>query len=366
MSIHNFRNTMKPAFGKAFVVVQFCGLKHEERLMSKFKKIDKHYQLSDSTVNVYGFRLLTEGYLIDEYKKNPIGYYMHLRDNGVVVRWEDLKIEGDKVLGKPVVNLSNPRGQQTVDEIENGFLNGASVGHIVVLEWSDAPELKLPGQTGPTITKWYNRECSLVDVPGNHSSLTSLYDLDGNPINLSDLTPKKINMKQIFFTPAMLAALNLKDDADASTVTNCFNDLVAKAAKVDQLQTQLQSLQSAKQKAEDDLTELKNKSVKETVKSLVAAALAEKKITKELGDKLEVDYATNPDGLKNLLGAMPKYQSITDQIENKNADQKAVSDLIAKSWDELFATGQTEVLKTKDLAAFKAKYKETFGKDYQG
>ena len=67
-----------------------------------------------------------------EFAKNPIGFYMHERDNGVLVRWEDLRIEGDKVLGKPCINLSNTRGQQTIDEIGTGFLNAASFGQFVV------------------------------------------------------------------------------------------------------------------------------------------------------------------------------------------------------------------------------------------
>src|SRR5437762_1815164 len=104
-------------------------------MATKTKKIDKEFLITDSTVNCYGFRLMTSGYLIDEFKRNPIGYYMHARTDGVVVRWEDLRIDGDKVYGKPVINLSNKRGQQTVEEIENSFLNGASVGHIVALEW---------------------------------------------------------------------------------------------------------------------------------------------------------------------------------------------------------------------------------------
>jgi len=97
--------------------------------MSKFKKIDKEYKLTDSTVNSYGFRLLTSGYLMSEYQKNPIGYYMHKdRDNGVLVKWEDLRKEGDYVWGKPCINLSHERGQRTVDEIESGFLNARIPG----------------------------------------------------------------------------------------------------------------------------------------------------------------------------------------------------------------------------------------------
>jgi hypothetical protein len=202
-------------------------------MADKSKKIDKEFQLSDSSVNCYGFRLLTSGYLIDEYKSNPIGYYMHDRDSGVVVRWEDLKVDGDKVLGKPVINMSNPRGQQTVDEIENKFLNGASVGHIVVLEWSDDPKMKLPGQIGPTATKWFNRETSVVDVPGNFGSL-ALFDKDGNPINLADFKNQSqsiITMKQIFLTAEQITKLNLKADPTQADVDTAIDNLRAEVQK---------------------------------------------------------------------------------------------------------------------------------------
>jgi hypothetical protein len=96
-------------------------------------------------------------------------------------------VNGDVITGKPVINLMNGRGEQTWSEVENGFLNAASVGHIVVLEYSMERELMLPGQTGPTITKWYNKECSLVDIPGNCNALTKLYDAQENELNLMDM-----------------------------------------------------------------------------------------------------------------------------------------------------------------------------------
>ena len=116
----------------------------------KFKKIDKEFCITDNSVNVYGYRCLTEGLLLDEVKKNPIGFLMHNREKGVVVRWEDFKTIEDKVFAKPVVNLSHPDGQSVADQIEGGFLNAASVGKIVVLEASSSEELKLQDQTGPT------------------------------------------------------------------------------------------------------------------------------------------------------------------------------------------------------------------------
>lgn len=155
------------------------------------QKVEKEFILSDSTLNCYGFRLLTSGYMMDEFKKNPIGYYMHQREKGVAVRWDELTIKGDKVTAKPVINLSTARGQQIVDEVNNGFLNAASMGHIIVLDSSDDPSLMLPGQTGPTITKWYNKECSLVDIPGNSNSLT-LHDKHGEVINLQNFKVHKL------------------------------------------------------------------------------------------------------------------------------------------------------------------------------
>lgn len=298
----------------------------------KFKKIDREFLLSDSTVNTYGFRLLTKGYLIDEYKKNPIGYLMHKREGGVIVKWEDLRVDGDKVYGKPVINMTNKDAEQTVSEIENGFLNAASVGHLVVLEHSDDPSLKIEGQSGPTVTKWYNRECSLVDIPGNLNAL-ALYDENDNPINLADFTKTKIQkpMKQTF-TAEQLSAMNLKADADDVTIATAFKDLVAKAAKADSLQTEINGLHA--------------QASKDKVDGLLSAALGAKKITKELSEKLKVDYATNPDGLKNLVDAMPVYQSVADKTKEKTEGKDArIAELKAKSFDDLMASGESVELK---------------------
>ena len=42
----------------------------------------KRIILSDSSLNRYGFRVLTSGMLIEAFKKNPVMLYMHFRDEG--------------------------------------------------------------------------------------------------------------------------------------------------------------------------------------------------------------------------------------------------------------------------------------------
>lgn len=349
---------LETPFGKAFSEKHFYTTIHRKARM-KTKKIDKEFLITDSSVNCYGFRLLTQGYLKSEFEKNPIGYYMHDREEGVVVRWEDLRIDGDSVFGKPVINLSNERGQQTVDEIENSFLNGASVGHIVAMEWSEDPLLMLPGQTGPTITKWYHRECSLVDVPGNMNAL-ALYDIEGNILNLADFKTKiSLQMKQVILTAAQLSKLNLKAEPEAAEVETTINDLVAKAAKVDDLQAKLDTATTAKTDAETKLADLQKKTTEKEVADLIAAAKTEKKITVEAGNALAADYKENPAGLKALLATM---QPIVPIVKNlKEGD----TELEKMSWADLDKAGKLEDLKAKDETAFYDKYKTQFNKKHK-
>lgn len=338
--------------------------------MDKFKKIDKEFQLTDSSVNSYGFRLLTSGYLMAEFAKNPIGYYMHgketdhPRSEGVLVKWDDLRQEDDKVFGKPVINLSHPRGQRTVDEVESGFLNAASLGHFVVLEMDKNPSNFLPGQVAPTVTKWYNRECSLVDIPGNFNALT-LYDADGDEINLADFTKeKKSTMEKIFLTAEQLSKINLKADAKSTEFEKALEDLVANAAKVPGLETSLAAANTAKETAETELVTLKKVSTEKEIDVILGSALADGKVTVELSTVLKDQYATNPTGLKDLVAKMPVYKSVTGTIQAAEQNSE-LTDLVAKDYDVLDKEGKLPRLRELSAEQFQVKYKAKFGKEYK-
>jgi hypothetical protein len=330
----------------------------------KTKKIEKEFVLSDSSVNVYGFRLLTEGYMIDEYKRNPIGYHMHDRNSGVVVKWEELRVDGDAVKGKPVINMSNARGQQTVEEIENGFLNAASVGHIVAIEISEDPKLMQPGQTGPTITKWYNRECSLCDIPGNMNAL-ALYDKDGNEIKLTDFKIQKLNMEKIFLTAEQLTKIGLKADAKQTDVDTTIDALLAKGATVDDLTAQLTTANTAKKTAEDALTALTATTAKDKVKAIGDKAVADKKMTVELRAKFDKKFENDAEGYQDLVDSMKPFTSVVEQLNADTipTDNAELNKLLAQSGDELFGNGGFAKLKAINLAAYNKKYKEWTGEE---
>ena len=328
-------------------------------MTDKFKKIDRQYVLSDSSVNEYGFRLLTAGYQLDTFQRNPIGYYMHRREDGIVLKWEDLCIDGDQVKGTPVINLSNGRGEQTCDEAENGFLNAASVGHIVVLEYSTDPEQMLPGQTGPTITKWYNKECSLVDIPGNGNALTRLYDAQENEINLVDLNtrPNKINVMPGNAMKELCTVLQLADDADEKTFVATVQDLAMKAGN-SELENKV--LRNEKYQLQQQLNDLNMARNQFEITALLDRALEDKKVTAELRDRLATDYATNPEGLKSLIAAMPAYRSIAAHLKGKQQDNTEAQ----WDWDD-FEKNDPTGRKLKELRANDAgKYKELFDKKF--
>ena len=327
-------------------------------MTEKFKKIEKQYVLSDSSVNEYGFRLLTSGYQLDAFQKNPIGYYMHRREEGIVLKWEDLHITDDAVWGTPVINLSNGRGGQTYDEAENGFLNAASVGHIVVLEYSTDKDMMLPGQTGPTITKWYNKECSLVDIPGNCNALTCLYDAQENEINLADLATKPVLLSLPKNTLKELCdLLQLPGDTDDKTVLPAVQHLAAKAASLELENTMLRS---DKYELQLQIDEQHTARRHYEISALLDRALEDRKITPELRDKLANDYATNTDGLKGLLGAMPAYRSIAEQLGSKQQPATEAT----WQWDD-YEKNDAAGKKLKELKANDpVRYKELFDKKF--
>lgn len=306
-------------------------------MSEKFKKIDKEFCITDNSVNVYKYRCLTDGLQLDEVKKNPIGYHMHNREKGVVVRWEDFRQDGDKVFAKPVINLSHPEGQSIADQVESGFLNAASVGKIVVLEASNDPKLKLQGQTKPTVTKWFPREISLVDIPGNYNALANLYDKDDNELNLSDLEIFTNMSKNAIDAAKILAALNLSDDAAENEALEAIQNLIDKADKADEYKDLLDV-------KENELKDLKAESIKKDVKSILEKGQADKKLTNELSAKLEKDYAGNPSGLQDLVDTLPAQVSVNAEIQDGD---KELAKFEGKSWDDLYSSDELETVRTK-------------------
>lgn len=328
--------TLSVFFCGWFLISELCINKSTKMA---YKKIDKEFCLTDDSVNVYGYRLITSGLQIDRFKP-AIGFLMHDRDKGVAVRWEDFRTEVGKLFAKPVVNES--LFPDLAKQIEDGFYAAASVGHIVALETSDDPADRLEGQTSVTVKKWFPRECSIVDIPGNYNALAQLYDEgDGVLHDLSDnykpdgTVPPIIqnNMDKNVITVADLKLPNLSADATAEQINAAIADLSAKAERSTSL--------------EKELNDLKAAHTKERVAAIVKAGMEVRKLTKELADKLEKDYAANPEGLQALVDSLPAQTMLAAQMTDGVPEKYQ-----GKTFNDLYLSGDWEEVKTKypDLA----------------
>ncbi|MFK7058908.1 HK97 family phage prohead protease [Flavobacterium oreochromis] len=121
--------------------------------------MDKYtFLVSDESINCYGGKVLTSGISTTQFEKNPIMLYMHERPN-VIGRWENLKIENDKLYADAVFDIADPKANEIAGKVERGFLKSASVG------------LSIIEKEGDTITKSELLEISIVDVGGNSNAL---------------------------------------------------------------------------------------------------------------------------------------------------------------------------------------------------
>ena len=297
------------------------------------KKLNVEYCISDDSVNCYGYRLLTGGFRADLYKPR-VGFLMHDRSKGVALRWEDLRTAQGCLYATPVVN--DVRFPNLAKEIEEGFYSGASVGGIVALKWSDDEKDKLEGQTGPTVTEWYCREVSIVDVPGNYNALAKLYDATGNVLmDLSaqlvhepDLT-KKQDMDELNLTADELQLMDLSATSTREEVMARLRDLVDRAKKYDDLKAEYDALQAGRNK--------------EKVDDIIAKALADKKMYPAMAEHLKKHYADMPEALQELVDTMPVQTVVVDTIDEGDVP----AEYKGKSFRELYLSGDLVTIAEK-------------------
>lgn len=299
-------------------------------------RINREFCLTDESVNCYGYRLLTSGLEIDRYRP-PVGFLMHERERGVAVMWTDFRLEGDRLYATPVVN--DTLFPTLAKQIEEGFINAASVGHIVVLEQSDDPTLKYPGQDGPTVTRWFPREVSLVDIPGNYNALGRLYDENDNVIH--DLAARQANPKP-----------------DIMDLTDIFPDL--KASDEATLRTYLADLKDRADKAQalqDEISALRAETARAAARDLASKAVEAHKITRPVADRLLADYEGRPEALADLLDLFPARKAAPQPEPQPGGDLAA-----NLTWDELDHRGLLPRLKAENPDLFAAKFAQRFGR----
>lgn len=322
----------------------------------------KSFVLSDESINSYGFRILTDGINLENFRKNPIMLWNHTRgysdQENVILpigKWENIRVQDKKLIADAVFDTDDDFAGKIAKKVEKGFINMTSVG-IRIEEESSTAEHVLPGQTRKTITRCSLREASIVDI-GSNANAVVLFDQDDKImelgadgkcavglINNSNQNNKKMELKTIAL------GLGLSENATEDEVT----------AKIRLLQDNAkEEAHSAKEKElTDRIAELENEKKEashKAVVNLVEAAVKEKKITADkkahfeaLGDKMGLE------SLQDTLSCINAGIKPTDIIGGKTsgACEKKYSEMSEKELSEL---------REKDQNAYEELYEKEFG-----
>lgn len=323
----------------------------------------KTFILHDETVNTYGFRMLTSGANLEEFRKNPVMLLNHNDWNLPIGRWENIRIEGSKILADAVFDENDPRAVEVQQKVDTDFIRMASIG-AWTQERSDAYDLMLPGQTSSTVTRWTVREASIVTIGANHNAL-ALYDSKGNLVNMGDFLKRSEPTATMEYTELedtlnnnkdmgkLTTVLNLSDAASEADIVTKVNEIISNA---DRLEKENRTLKDAidAQKAEQ-----KKKEQQEAV-ALVDAAVKDGRIDAKGKETYLALFDRDFTSAKAALDAVPVRQSVTAMI-NKGQQRVDMGDWKNKSWDEIDRAGKLTQLKDNHPDVYAEKFEERFG-----
>jgi len=315
----------------------------------------KTFVLSDESVNTYGFRLLLSGADIEQFRRNPVMYLNHNDWDTPIGRWENIRIEDGKLMADPVFDLEDEEGKKIAGKVDRGFLRMASVG-LRAIERSEEPELMLPGQKYPTVTKWQLREASIVGIGANHNAIR-LYDendkllSDDEILKLFDKT-KPVNferkMKKETFT-----LLSLADNVSDEQLHDVIRLIVEENT---QLKSEKKTLSDKLQKIEDAAKAEKSTEAVRLTDKAIKEGYYDAKMRETILGMFDKDF----DAAKAMIEGLPKRTTLKDAISE--TDKSELEKLMAMSWSELDRANKLASLKDKYPDAYKEKFDEEFKK----
>lgn len=225
-------------------------------------------------------------------------------------------------MGDFVFDEKDVFAKQISQKVEDGFIRMASAG-LDPLEWSDAIELKLPGQTRLTLTKSRLFEVSVVDI-GSDDGALALWK-DGKLVTLSAGGDNKEipifnNNEKTEDMKAIALKLGLPETASEQDILNKISVCLS-------LQTENLTLKS-------ELEQIKLSAITDAVKEAVDA----KKITADKKEHfINLGKAVGIEQLRETLSLIPSAVKPTDVLNLSRGNVPGVTTTDAKTLRELQA-----------------------------
>lgn len=326
------------------------------------------FTVHDDSVNTYGFRMLTEGANLEEFRKNPVVLYNHNDWEAPIGRADNIYKENGKLVAEIVFDEEDPKAAEIAGKVERGFLRMTSVGAWPPEEATDDELMKLEGQTGPTITRWTLREISICPIGANHNAL-AMYDRNtGKRIDLSDknavirLTDGIYNKPKTITSMSVLTQmLKLSDSASEQAIAEEVRKLIAlrddNQATISTLKTKNEELNK---ELEADKKE-KNKEQESRAIALVDEAVKDGRISASGKDAWLQDFKTNFEQANVRLSSIAPRQRITPQI-HIDCGKADVVELRDMTFQDILKADRLKELKA-DKELYAQKFREAYGHD---
>lgn len=326
------------------------------------------FTVHDDSVNTYGFRMLTEGANLEEFRKNPVVLYNHNDWEAPIGRADNIYKENGKLVAEIVFDEEDPKAAEIAGKVERGFLRMASVGAWPPEEATDDELMKLEGQTGPTITRWTLREISVCPIGANHNAL-AMYDRNtGKRIDFSDknavirLTDGIYNKPKTITSMSVLTQmLKLSDSASEQAIAEEVRKLIAlrddNQATISTLKTQNENLNKELEAYKKE----KNKEQESRAIALVDEAVKDGRISASGKDAWLQDFKTNFELANVRLSSISPRQRITPQI-HIDCGKANVVELRDMTFQDILKADRLKELKA-DKELYTQKFREAYGHD---
>ena len=307
----------------------------------------KRVRISNESVNCYGFRVLTAGIDVEQYKRNPVLLYMHERGN-VVGYVNDLKVENDEITGELMFDCASEQSERCQKQFEFGSLRMVSAG-LEIIETSEDPAMLVPGQTRPTITKSRLFEVSVADVGANDDAI--VLEKDGKRIMLSKdgtcglplITHNNNQSNKEMEQKVIALQLGLPETATE-------NEINAKLAQLKALQQENETLKAEKQ----TLAEAR-------IAQLVDTAIAEKRLDAQHKEQfVKLGGQIGAEELEKTLQAMKPEVKLSAMLGHQGSAPGSASE---KTYTKLSEVPADELVKLRadNVEEYKRLYEAEYG-----
>lgn len=314
----------------------------------------KTFVLSDESLNSHGFRVLTSGIDLEQFKKNPVMLYGHDDEMLPIGRWLNVRVEGDRLLAEAEFDSDDELAQQISAKVESGYVNCCSIGFMITATTSD-PVWMLPGQKWDTVSGCKLLECSICAIGSNYNAMR-LYDERGKRMELSDenmmrLSHSRINIKRETMSEEEINELRADRDARVAEIEKMSAERGELEAKVTSMEAELEAFRA----------EARARVERETEEAL-SAAVKEGRIQRGDLERWHKLMEADRESAMAVLASLNGRTSIGALLrEGAKSDEYG-----GKSWDELDKGGKLSAFKRDNPDGFRALYKATFGVEYRG